>query len=328
MSRSILTVISVLVVIAVLAASGCTGIFRSSNNTSGPGVVGPQTKTVIQPRMVGDMYNMSYFWNDVDHCRLSYDLSTTFDSPEASVGAYTFDFQDRAYNGTPAREMIMSMEDNTGFNMTFDLYFKKTSDSTNLTILGGHARIPDFMSDEPGAVDDIPITPEMLEAEATANYTMMDQEAARLGVDHNDSQGTSDNGLSADHSYAGVDFRGIARLEDEALDITPVTYVRTETLTVGGKSCVCSVYNSSFTELQLFNAAKNGSDLANMLYALDGKDIADSSLWTATTDPDKHDGKTMVMTYWYSPEFPAMPLKYVYSLDNGNKMIFTVEDFR
>jgi hypothetical protein len=320
-SRYPTAIIAVSVLIAVLAASGCTGIFSSSNNPAGPGVASPQTKTVIQPRMVGDLYNMSYFWNDVDHCRLAYDLSMNM-GPEASVGAYTFDFQDRAYNGSPAREMIMGFEDNTGFNMTFDIYFKKTSDSTNLTILGGHATMPDFMSDEPGAVVDVPITPEMLEAEATANYTLMSQEATRLGSDHNDSQG---NGHSADYSYAGLDIRSIAGLENMALDLTPLTYVRTETLTFGGKSHVCSVYNSSFTELQIFNAAKNSSDFANLLYALEGGDMADRS---ATVDPEDPDGKSMVITYWYSPEFPAMPLKYVYDIHNGNRMIYTVEDFR
>jgi hypothetical protein len=325
MSRFLPAIIAVLVLVVVLAASGCTGCMSGSNNAAGPGVASPQAKTLIQPRMVGDMFNMSYFWNDVDHCRLAYDLSMHFDTPESSLGAYTFDFQDKAYNGTPAREMIMGLEDSTGFNMTFDVYFKKTSDSTNLTLLGGHDRMPDYMSDEPGAMVDVLITPEMMEAEATANHTLMNQEATRLGFDHGDSKDAPDNGLSAESSYAGLDIRSIAGLEKMALDLTPLTYVRTETLTVGGKSHVCSVYNSSFTELQLFNAAKNSSDFANLLYALEGRDVADMS---ATVDPGDPDGKSMVTTYWYSPEFPAMPLKYVYELDNGNRMVFTIEDFR
>lgn len=328
MSKHFQASIVVLILLAVLTASGCLGCSGVSGNNSND-TAGARTATPVpvEPKTVGDLYDMAYLWNNVNYCRLAYDVPDNHDASGGESGTYVLEFHDKAYNGTPAREMIFNTTTNQGgLNMSMDVFFKKSADSSNMTFLGGRALITNVFTDDGPTMIEMPITLEMVEAEASGDFNSMNRQAADMGLDHYDENEMPGTDPDVDRTHKSLDLNTFVQLESSVLEYMPLTYVRTETLTLGGKSYVCKVYNGTYNETMAREALLKDQQLEYELANMEGEDVFASADFSE--DRAASDLEDMTITLWYSPEFPAMPVKYIYIVKGNAPYTFTVEDFR
>lgn len=295
-----------MVLLAALAVAGCI----CCNNP--PGIGGPAatvtgTPSGKLPTTPAGLNDMSYLWNNVHYLKERSTTVSTIPDMNGLETTMTWNIGNGNYKGQPALLLKVAtnssadqskVDNNFGFNMSFDVYFSRVGDV--LTMLGGYAYIQlgnspeDIMKGEinvsqlienskkRGHID--PETGEQVMDEGPATFSPTIDLSRPITITDMDSEEKMYNSMST-----GYDINMLmtpnAMMYQGAGNIT-LTPAGRETLRVGNRNINCYKYT-----------------------------------WTVDMANGRAD-----YTAWYSPEFPASPLKTVANLNNGQTVQTSVID--
>ncbi len=223
----------------------------------------------------------------------------------------TWKLSDNSYKGQPAKLLNITTDssadqtkvDNTfSFNMGFDIYFSKAGDI--LTMLGGYAYIKlgddpaDIMKGElnvsqlvkqsrvSGYTDPVTGEPILVTGEARFSPTINLSEPVKPMADE------TGVATSAQSGYDMNKLMSAGSAEYQGFGNITLTPAGRETLKIGNRNVDCDKYTWT---VQMKNDAEVSWQTANY-------------------------------TAWYSPEFPAQPLKTVVESNNGETVQTTIVD--
>jgi hypothetical protein len=293
-----------ILILAVLAVAGCAG---SSNNPATPGVsnaTGTPTVAPLSaanaPKNYSDLYDLGYLWGSVNDVNMLLGTFITDSNNMTPLMAMDVSLSNASFNGTSARELREHVyrpagapagdENAFGMDMSVDLFL--THDPADLKLLGGHTKL--LFYNDPDMNYEGDIDPRMLAAELTGKGSQM-----------NDA--ISEDGLSSDL------FQEEDTNPDESHDYYRLNLSQVLSLDVGDYNAL----NGQFGEVNtsVFNLRFNGIETLKV----GGKDY---QCYNVTFAPGEED-----MTFWYCPQFPAMPVKYIIPHED-TPMVFRVEGFR
>jgi hypothetical protein len=301
-------VILLMVLLSMLAVAGCTG---SGGSPKGPGETPGGQSSATLPTTPGDLTNMKFLWNNVHYLHQTSYTTSTIPAMNGLETMMTWKLSDNSYKGQPAKLLNISIDssadqtkvNNTfSFNMGFDIYYSKAGDI--LTMLGGYAYLElgddpaDIMKGElnvsqmveqsrvSGYTD--PVTGEYITVQGPARFSpTIDLSRPVMPVtDPNDVENSAQSGYDMNKLMSA------GSVEYNGFGNITLTPAGRETLKIGNRNVDCYKYT-----------------------------------WTVQMKKDAEvSWETANYTAWYSPDFPAQPLKTVVDNNNGETVQTTVVD--
>ncbi|OPY25522.1 MAG: hypothetical protein A4E28_03089 [Methanocella sp. PtaU1.Bin125] len=128
MKKSHSIILIVLLVVAILAVSGCTGGSSTTNPTATPSHGGSSTPAPTQPgsNTPGSLFNLG-------NLKMYEYKLTTVSGGETTSSTYKIEYSDSTYQGTPAKLSKFTYSMPSTGQMVVSLYYSKTDDH----LLGG-----------------------------------------------------------------------------------------------------------------------------------------------------------------------------------------------
>lgn len=301
----------IILVVALLVALAVAGCVSGGSSSNGPGPT-PGTQTAASlPEKPGDLTDMKYLWNNVHYLHQTSYTTSTIPDMNGLETTMTWKLSDNSYKGQPAKLLNISIDSSADqtkvnntftFNMGFDIYFGKAGDI--LTMLGGYAYIQlgddpaDIMKGElnvsqmveqsriSGYTD--PVTGELISVTGEARFspTINLSEPVKPTADETGLETSMQSGYDMNKLMSA------GSVEYNGFGDITLTPAGRETLKIGNRNVDCYKY-----------------------------------AWTVQMKKDAEvSWETANYTVWYSPEFPAQPLKTVVDDNNGETLQTTVVD--
>lgn len=301
------SMILVMVLIAALAVAGCSG---SNDSSKGTGSTTGGHSSASLPVKPGDMTNMKYLYDNVHYLMESGSTVSTNPDLNGQETTLIWKYGDGNYKGQPAKLLSLitnssagrtGTADSFGFDMSYDIYINRTEDV--LTMLGGYAYVkfandPDIMQGDlnfsklveeskiRGSTD--PVTGEYVVTEGPATFSP----TIDLSSPIKPITTTDDMTESLETGYNFGTLMGAGASMYMGFGNTTLTQAGRETLKIGNRNVDCYKYT---WRVSIENGQGTSVEWADY-------------------------------TAWYAPEFPAMPVRLVANLNNGETVQTTQID--
>lgn len=287
---------AVILIMALLAALAVAGCVCCGGSSRGPDATPVGPSSTSPPEKPGDLTDMKYLWNNVHYLKQSATTSSTILDMNGQETTLTWKLSDSNYKGLPAKLLtivtnstadIAKADNSFSFNMSFDIYFSKAGDI--LTMLGGQSYMQ--LGEDP---EDI--------MQGEINVSQLIENSRIIGTSDPDTGEPNIEKGPARFSPT-IDLSSpIKPISDpNELENAVQTGYDLNKLMSGG-----SATYHGFGNVTLTPAGRETVKVGN-------KNIdCNKYTWTVNIGKDRAD-----YTAWYSPEFPAMPLKMVTNINNG-----------
>lgn len=306
MTRLTHGIILVLVLLSALSVAGCAicGGRSTGPGPTSPGAMPTGSPSASLPVTPGDLQDMKYLWDHVHYLHQTSTMVSTIPDMNGLETTMTWKLSDGNFEGQPARLLnigINSSADQTkvsnsfSFDMAFDVYFHRAGDL--LTMLGGQAYIQLGDDAENIMKGDINVS-ELVEQSRISGS--LDPETGETVT----TMGEPRFSPTIDLSRPIKPLTGPNDVETTALG----SYDINQLMSAG------SAIYQGFGNITLTPAGRETLKIGN-------RDI-DCYKYTWTVDLNG----VANYTVWYSPEFPAQPLKTVADMNNGESIQTTVVD--
>jgi hypothetical protein len=246
---------------------------------------------------------MKYLWDHVHYLRQSSMTTSTLPDANGLGSTSIWKLGEGAYKGQPALRLQLTTnsstgpqatQDTIGFNMSFDLYFSRAGDT--LTLLGGYAYIQ--FAGEPEAM------------QGEINVSQMVEESRYGGGN----LGEADEYVTANATPGFSPTLNLSSPIKPAIDENPE-------YNIGSGYDINTLMGGSVAQYQ---------GMGDIALTPAGKETL--HIGSKAVDCYKYTWRVQLgegtanYTAWYSPEFPAQPLKQIADVNNGQMVTTTIVD--